>query len=49
MLVGSVVSMKAIVIDGYGGSDRIRVNERPDPIPDAGETLVRSGRLVLTP
>ena len=33
--------MKAIVIDGYGGSDRLRLCERPDPRPAAGEILVR--------
>jgi len=33
--------MKAIVIDGYGGSDRLRFCERPDPRPGAGEILVR--------
>jgi NADPH:quinone reductase-like Zn-dependent oxidoreductase len=33
--------MKAIVIDGYGGSDRLRVDDRPDPRADAGEILVR--------
>jgi NADPH:quinone reductase-like Zn-dependent oxidoreductase len=33
--------MKAIVIDGYGGSDRLRLCDRPDPTPSAGEVLVR--------
>jgi NADPH:quinone reductase-like Zn-dependent oxidoreductase len=33
--------MKAIVIDGYGGSDRLRHDERPDPRPGASEILVR--------
>jgi len=33
--------MKAIVIDGYGGSDRLHARERPDPTPGAGEILVR--------
>jgi NADPH:quinone reductase-like Zn-dependent oxidoreductase len=32
--------MKAIVIDGYGGADRLRLDERPDPTPGAGEVLV---------
>jgi NADPH:quinone reductase-like Zn-dependent oxidoreductase len=32
--------MKAIVIDGYGGSDRLRLDERPDPVPGSGEVLV---------
>ena len=33
--------MKAIIIDGYGGADRLAVRERPDPRPGAGELLVR--------
>src|SRR5262249_20705137 len=33
-------SMKAIVIDGYGGADRLRPEERPDPAPGAGEILI---------
>jgi NADPH:quinone reductase-like Zn-dependent oxidoreductase len=33
--------MKAIVIDGYGGSDRLRLCDRPDPKPGAGEILLR--------
>jgi NADPH:quinone reductase-like Zn-dependent oxidoreductase len=33
--------MKAIVIDGYGGSDRLRLCEQPDPAPAADEILVR--------
>lgn len=32
--------MKAIVIDGYGGIDRMRLAERPDPTPGPGELLV---------
>ncbi len=32
--------MKAIVIDGYGGADRLRLDERPDPAPGAGEVLI---------
>src|SRR5262245_47170648 len=32
--------MKAIVIDGYGGADRLRPEERPDPAPGAGEILI---------
>ena len=38
---GAVQSMKAIIIDEYGGSDRLRLEERPDPRPAAGEILVR--------
>lgn len=33
--------MKAIVIDGYGGSDRLRLDERPDPVPGPGELLIQ--------
>jgi len=34
--------MKAAVIDGYGGSDRLRVREVPDPgPPGSGQVLVR--------
>jgi NADPH:quinone reductase-like Zn-dependent oxidoreductase len=32
--------MKAIVIDGYGGSDRLHLEERPDPAPGPGEILI---------
>ena len=32
--------MKAIVIDGYGGIDRLRLDERPDPVPGPGEVLI---------
>jgi NADPH:quinone reductase-like Zn-dependent oxidoreductase len=33
--------MKAIVIEGYGGPDRLVLRERPDPKPGTGEILVR--------
>jgi len=33
--------MKAIVVDGYGGSDRLVLRERPDPKPGAGQLLVK--------
>ena len=32
--------MKAIVIEGYGGIDRLRLDERPDPTPGPGELLI---------
>jgi NADPH:quinone reductase-like Zn-dependent oxidoreductase len=32
--------MRAIVIDGYGGSDRLHLAERPDPGPGPGEVLI---------
>ena len=33
--------MKAIVIDDYGGVDRLHLRELPDPRPQADEVLVR--------
>ncbi len=33
--------MKAIVIDGYGGPDRLVLREQPDPKPGPGELLVK--------
>jgi len=33
--------MKAIVIDGYGGPDRLVLRERADPRPGTGELLVK--------
>jgi NADPH:quinone reductase-like Zn-dependent oxidoreductase len=33
--------MKAIIIDGYGGPDRLQLRDQPDPRPSAGELLVR--------
>ena len=41
MPFGRVVSMSAIVIDGYGGGERLRFDERPAPRPNTGEILVR--------
>ncbi len=35
--------MRAIVQDEYGGVDRLRLEERPDPVPASGEVLVRVG------
>jgi NADPH:quinone reductase-like Zn-dependent oxidoreductase len=34
--------MKAIVIDDYGGVDRLQVRELPDPRPQADEVCVRA-------
>jgi NADPH:quinone reductase-like Zn-dependent oxidoreductase len=34
-------TMKAVVIDGYGGSDRLRLCELPDSQPGPGEIVVR--------
>ena len=33
--------MKAIVITAYGGPDVLSVTELPDPVPAAGEVLIR--------
>ena len=41
--------MKAIVIDGYGGPDRLVLRERPDPRPGAGELLVRVRAAAVNP
>jgi NADPH:quinone reductase-like Zn-dependent oxidoreductase len=35
--------VRAIVQDEYGGVDRLRLEERPDPVPASGEVLVRVG------
>ncbi len=39
--MGTTTVMKAIVIEGYGGPDRLVLRERPDPKPGADEILVR--------
>ena len=33
--------MKAIVIHGYGGPEVLKYEDYPDPVPGAGEVLVR--------
>lgn len=33
--------MKAVVFEEHGGIDRLKVAERPDPVPGPGEVLVR--------
>jgi NADPH:quinone reductase-like Zn-dependent oxidoreductase len=35
--------MRAIVQDRYGGTEQLRLDELPDPVPGAGEVLVRVG------
>ncbi len=35
--------MKAIVQDRYGGTEQLRLDELPDPVPAGGEVLVRVG------
>jgi NADPH:quinone reductase-like Zn-dependent oxidoreductase len=41
--------MKAIMIEGYGGSDRLRLVDRPDPRPAAGEVLVKVRAAAVNP
>ena len=41
--------MKAIVIDGYGGSDRLHLRELPEPRPQADEVLVRVRAASINP
>ena len=41
--------MKAIVIDGYGGNDRLRFAEVPEPAPGPGEILVRVCAAAVNP
>ena len=41
--------MKAIVIEGYGGPDRLLLRERPDPKPGAGEILVKVHAAAVNP
>src|ERR1700748_2174879 len=33
--------MKAVVLHEYGGPDKLKYEEVPDPVPKAGEVLVR--------
>jgi len=33
--------MKAMSIDGYGGSDRLKLGDMPDPVPAADEIVIR--------
>ena len=41
--------MKAIIIDSYGGSDRLRLVDRPDPSPEAGAVLVKVRAAAVNP
>jgi NADPH:quinone reductase-like Zn-dependent oxidoreductase len=34
--------MKAVVVHQYGGPEVLKFEEYPDPVPGAGEVLVRS-------
>ena len=39
--------MRAVVVHAFGGPDALAVEERPDPIPGAGEVLVRVGAVAV--
>jgi NADPH:quinone reductase-like Zn-dependent oxidoreductase len=41
--------MQAIVIDGYGGSERLRLADQPEPTPGAGEVLLRVRAAAVNP
>jgi NADPH:quinone reductase-like Zn-dependent oxidoreductase len=41
--------MKAIVIHGYGGPDVLKYEDYPDPVPSAGEVLVRVAASSVNP
>ena len=41
--------MKAIVIHKYGGPEELRFEEYPDPVPGAGEVLVRIAATSINP
>ena len=33
--------MRAAVVSGYGGHEKVRIEERPAPVPAAGQVLIR--------
>jgi NADPH:quinone reductase-like Zn-dependent oxidoreductase len=41
--------MKAIIINGYGGSDRLQLADRPEPSPAPGEVLVQVRAAAVNP
>lgn len=41
--------MKAIVIDGYGGVERLQLRDLPEPVPGEGEVLVRARAAGVNP
>jgi NADPH:quinone reductase-like Zn-dependent oxidoreductase len=41
--------MKAIVVRQYGGPEVLKLEEYPDPVPDAGEVLVRVAATSVNP
>ena len=41
--------MKAIVVHKYGGPEELKFEEYPDPVPGAGEVLVRVAATSINP
>lgn len=41
--------MRAVVIDRFGGPEELRLTERPQPLPDAGQVLVRVAAAGVNP
>ena len=41
--------MKAIVIHGYGGPEVLKYEDYPDPVPGAGEVLVKVAAASVNP
>src|SRR6201984_2624525 len=41
--------MKAIVIHGYGGPEVLKYEDYPDPVPAAGEVLIRVAASSVNP
>jgi NADPH:quinone reductase-like Zn-dependent oxidoreductase len=41
--------MKAVVVHQYGGPEVLKFEEYPDPIPGAGEVLVRVAATSINP
>ncbi len=41
--------MKAIVVHKYGGPEELKFEEYPDPVPGAGEVLVRIAATSINP
>lgn len=39
--------MKAIVVQAFGGPETLALEDRPDPVPGAGEVLVRVGAVAV--
>lgn len=41
--------MKAVLLHGYGGVKQLSYQDAPDPIPQAGEVLVKTIAISLNP